>query len=273
MEDGKRGGLRQGSARASRGQAMKFGHGIRTLGVMGVIAVTGCADPAQRPSQMKHSGEGALAAVQQQGRGIVKEHRSGEWTPELTAEEKATLFAIANDTLDWCVRGQEGAFTFEAYALTEMLKVRTATFVTLKIEGVLRGCIGSLAPVAPLYESVHDNAVNAALRDFRFRPVTGKERSRLDVHISILSPIRDIPGLADFTIGEHGIIMEKSMHRAVYLPEVAVEQDWTKEETLESLSRKAGLPADAWREGARFKVFSSVVLSVDQETGSLKPEP
>lgn len=192
---------------------------------------------------------------------VIKERRSGQWTPGLTEDEKATLFAIANDTLQWCVSGQKGEFSFAKYAITERLKKYTATFVTLKIQGMLRGCIGSLAPVQPLYESVHENAVNAALRDFRFEPVTPAELKRIEVDVSILSPITDIQSLDEFHLGEHGIILEKGMHRAVYLPEVAIEQKWSKDETLASLSEKAGMDADAWRQGTRFKIFSSVVLS------------
>ena len=191
----------------------------------------------------------------------VKETRSGEWSPALTAEEKETLFAIATDTLAWCVAGRKGTFDKQAYTLTPELKVPMATFVTLKIEGQLRGCIGSLAPAAPLYESVHDNAINASLNDYRFRPVTAAELKRIDVHISILSPIVDIASIDDFKIGEHGIVLRKGMQRAVYLPEVALEQKWTVEQTLSSLSQKAGMPPDAWREGTSFQVFSSVVLA------------
>jgi AmmeMemoRadiSam system protein A len=191
----------------------------------------------------------------------VIEHKSGEWTPELTKAEKETLFAIAEDTLDWCVRGGRGDF-FETheYELTKKLKVDYATFVTLKEKGVLRGCIGSLKAVESLYMSVHNNAINASLKDFRFRPVTTKELERIDVHISILSEFTDIPSIDDFKLGEHGIVIQKGFNRAVYLPEVAVEQGWTKEETLNSLSRKAGMPEDAWKEGTTFKVYSSVVL-------------
>ena len=76
-----------------------------------------------------------------------------------------------------------------------------------------------------------------------------------------MSPIRDIASIAEFKIGQQGIILEKGRYRAVYLPEVATEQGWTVEQTLSSLSMKAGLPPDAWREGTRFKVFESAVLS------------
>jgi AMMECR1 domain-containing protein len=81
------------------------------------------------------------------------------------------------------------------------------------------------------------------------------------VDVSVLSPIRDLASIDDFKIGQQGIILQKGRYRAVYLPDVAPEQGWTVEETMASLSQKAGLPSDAWREGAQFKVFESVVLS------------
>ena len=191
----------------------------------------------------------------------MTERRSGTWTPELTAAEQSTLFAIARDTLNWCVGRRASPFAFGMYAVTPRMRQRMATFVTLKIAGRLRGCIGSLTPVEEFYRSVHGNAVNAALDDPRFPPVTAAEVPRLEVDVSILSPIRDIAALDEFRLGEHGIIIQKGLARAVYLPEVAPEQGWTVEETLASLSMKAGLAPDAWRRGAAFKVFESVVLS------------
>lgn len=197
------------------------------------------------------------------GKTVIKEHRSGEWTPELTDAEKETLFAIAMDTLEWCTRKSRLPFDFSRYALTDKLKAKTATFVTLKVKATdeLRGCIGTLEPREALYLSVHSNAVNAAMNDTRFEPVTFAELAGLNVHVSILSPIRDIASIDEFKLGEHGIILTKMMFRSVFLPEVAIEQKWTREQTLAHLSRKAGMPADAWKQGAKFKVFSSVVLS------------
>lgn len=199
----------------------------------------------------------------------IREHRSGDWTPGLTDAEKATLFALAKDTLAWCVNGAAGAlnkkkgpFPVESYTITPRLKANTATFVTLKIRGDLRGCIGSLSPVEPLYLSVHHNAVNAAMHDPRFSPVKSAELPDITVDVSILSPIRDIPNLDAFKLGQHGIVLGKGLARAVFLPEVAAEQGWTKAETLAHLSQKAGLSADAWRAGAQIQVFESVVLTM-----------
>jgi MEMO1 family protein len=195
------------------------------------------------------------------GEGGVKERKSGAWTSGLTVEEMRTLLALARDTLEWAVRGGRGAFDFSRYAVTDALRVDRATFVTLKIRGQLRGCIGSLVPVEPLYMSIHHNAIQSALRDTRFRPVTPAELPLIHVDLSVLSPIRDIDSPDLFVVGEQGIIMEKGMHRAVYLPEVAPEQGWSRDETLASLGQKAGLGPDDWRRGARFKVFESVLIA------------
>lgn len=191
----------------------------------------------------------------------IIEHCSGAWNPGLSEKEKSTLFAIAEDTLQWCVSRPDGKFPMEKHELTAKLKVATATFVTLKIKGELRGCIGSLSPSEPLYLSVHHNAVNAALHDYRFHPVSKAELPSISVDVSILSPIREIPSLDEFKLGQQGIILEKGMNRAVFLPEVALEQKWTKEETLTHLALKASLDRNDWKSGARFQVFESVVLS------------
>ena len=204
---------------------------------------------------------GGAAGQAKKEAGSVKEHKSGTWTPGLSDEERKTLMAIAKDTLVWAANGGKGAFRLEAYSLTPKMKEEMATFVTLKKRGDLRGCIGSLAPVEALYQSVHHNAIQASLHDYRFQPVQPAELKDLELDVSILSPIRDIASLDDFKLGQQGIILEKGMNRAVFLPEVAVEQGWTKEETLSYLSRKAGMEQDEWRKGARFKVFESVVLS------------
>lgn len=188
---------------------------------------------------------------------------SGAWTPGLSRDEERTLLALARDTLTWTASGQKGSFDFSKYAITDKMKVVTATFVTLKINGRLRGCIGSLEPEAPLFQSVHDNAVHAAAHDPRFNPVSPNELKNIHIDVSILSPTRDIASWKEFEIGKHGIIMTKGRRRAVYLPEVAPEQGWTVEETLASLSEKAGMLPSAWKEGAQFQVFESGVISED----------
>lgn len=186
----------------------------------------------------------------------------GSWNPGLSDAEQAVLLSIARDTLNWCVSAPRGAaFDFSSYEITPRLREICATFVTLKIAGSLRGCIGSLEPVAPLFQSVHDNAVNAAMRDPRFPPLSKSELKAVHIDISVLSPIEPIGEPDDFLLGEHGIILEKGRYRSVFLPEVAEEQGWSREDTFMQLCLKAGLPPDAWRQDCRFKVFSSFLIA------------
>ncbi|MBF0145052.1 MAG: AmmeMemoRadiSam system protein B [Magnetococcales bacterium] len=141
--------------------------------------------------------------------------------------------------------------------LQQRFQEPSGAFVTLKRSGALRGCIGQLMPVQPLYRAVMEHAVNAALRDTRFQPVTPDELKEIELEVSVLSPMRPIPSWEAFILGQQGVVLSKNGRRAVFLPEVAVEQGWTREETLNHLALKAGLPQDAWRQGATFEVFTS----------------
>mgnify|MGYP000886600524 CR=1 FL=1 len=173
----------------------------------------------------------------------------------------APVWTVTRMAAPAAVAQADDAVAYSPEALDALRAQDRAVFVTLREEGQLRGCIGSLVPEEALYQSVHNNAVNAALRDPRFSPLRDEERTNLSVSVSILGPIRDVADASAFRPGQHGIILRKGPARAVFLPEVAVEQGWTREETLSYLSRKAGLAEDAWRRGARFQVFESVVLS------------
>lgn len=147
------------------------------------------------------------------------------------------------------------------------LRETYGAFVTLNKNGHLRGCIGHIFPVQPLWRDIRDNAISAAVADHRFEPVTASELAQIEVEISVLTPPEDIPGPADFEIGRHGIVLAAGGRRAVYLPQVAPEQGWDRDTTLTYLSRKAGLPLDAWRSPqARFQVFEAQVFAETQGT-------
>ncbi len=133
----------------------------------------------------------------------------------------------------------------------------SGAFVTLKKHGELRGCIGYILPKEPLYRAVILNGLNAAQQDYRFPPVQPEELKELELTVSVLSPPQSIPSVEDFQPGVHGIILHKEGRSAVFLPEVAREQGWNREQTLSHLARKAGLPEDAWKEGAAFEVFTT----------------
>jgi AmmeMemoRadiSam system protein B/AmmeMemoRadiSam system protein A len=141
--------------------------------------------------------------------------------------------------------------------LPKRLREPSGAFVTLKRGGHLRGCIGYILPRKPLFQAVLENGFNAARNDQRFLPVTPDELSDLEVEVSVLSTPRPIESYDQLVVGEQGVILSKDGHQAVFLPEVAPEQGWTREDTLSHLARKAGLPVDAWREGASFEVFTS----------------
>jgi AmmeMemoRadiSam system protein B/AmmeMemoRadiSam system protein A len=147
-------------------------------------------------------------------------------------------------------------------------ELRQGVFVTLnrmdpdeiRRHGRLRGCIGQVEPQYPLYFGTVQAAVDAALNDPRFEPVTAFELGRLEVEVTVLSPRRPVESWREIEIGTHGIVLEKGDKGALFLPQVAVENKWTLPETLTALSRKAGLPDDGWKEGARFSVFTGQVF-------------
>jgi AmmeMemoRadiSam system protein A len=141
-------------------------------------------------------------------------------------------------------------------------------FVTLKntdpLEvarlGELRGCIGQVVPTYPLDLAVVKSALDAALHDPRFPEVEPSELAKLSVEVTVLSPIVPTGTWKEIRIGTHGIVLSKGGKRALFLPQVAVEQRWTLEETLDHLALKAGLSSGEWRSGASFSVFTGQVF-------------
>jgi hypothetical protein len=182
--------------------------------------------------------------------------------PALTAAEKATLLRLARDTVEGHVRsGSTPDPLGGAYAITPALRAHRGAFVTLKSHGNLRGCIGHIQPLEPLYEAVRENAVNAASRDSRFRPVRPDELPDIEIEISVLTPPRPVSSHRDIVLGRHGIILKKGPRQAVFLPQVAPEQGWDLPETLRHLSLKAGLPGADWLDAeTEFQVFTAEVF-------------
>lgn len=191
----------------------------------------------------------------------IVESSLNQWSAGLTETERLVLWQIAMDSLNWGVMGTPGSFAFDDYRLTPSLKEPRATFVTFKTgDGELRGCMGSLLPQSELFRSVHENTLNAALRDPRFPNIEAGEVEQLHMSISILSKPEIVTGPEKFIPGQHGVIFEKQGQRAVFLPEVALEQQWSREETFNALCQKAGLPADAWLEGGTVYLFATAHL-------------
>jgi len=182
----------------------------------------------------------------------------------LTAEDKAELLAMARQTIAHFL--ETGAFPHFTVTQLGPLQEKGA-FVTLRKHGELRGCIGHLIGDRPLYLVIQNAAVSAAVADQRFPPVTGEELSDLEIEISVLSLLEQVESVDQIQVGQHGVIIRRGLKQAVYLPQVASEQGWGREEMLENLCLKAGLSKDAWKkEGTRFYVFTAEVLEEGSTT-------
>lgn len=138
------------------------------------------------------------------------------------------------------------------------LRQHAGVFVTLRQGSALRGCIGHVRPEGALARAVVHSAIGAALHDRRFAPVERKELDELTVSVSVLTPPRAVAGPEAVRVGQDGILLERGGRSAVFLPEVATDQGWDLETTLAHLGAKAGLPPDAWREGASYEVFQAI---------------
>jgi len=140
------------------------------------------------------------------------------------------------------------------------MKCDGAVFVTLKEkDGKLRGCIGSMQAYMPLYRSVTQNAVAAASRDPRFRPVRPEELPGLSVEVTVLSPMEPLGGIGEIVLGRDGLYLEAAGRSSVFLPQVPVEQGWDLATYLAELARKAGLPADGWKSGRLYRFSAEII--------------
>jgi len=180
----------------------------------------------------------------------------------LSPQDKKRLLTLARRMLETYIKtGKKAAPEDLDVEITPGMRQTMGAFVTLTLNGQLRGCIGEIFPRRPLYEAVMERAIDAGVNDPRFRPVTEKELPLLGYEISALTPPVPVNSYQDIVIGKHGMVIQKNGYSAVFLPQVAPEQHWTLEETLTHLSLKAGLPADGWKEGASWTVFEAIVFS------------
>jgi len=182
-----------------------------------------------------------------------------EYDFRLTKEEQQFLLDIARNAVESAVRDGK---MFECSAGKFVaLEIDRGAFVTLNKSGRLRGCIGYTSPVKPLYETVRDVAVSAALKDPRFPAVNTEELPYLNYEISVLSPFRKVKDINQIQIGKHGLLIKNGRSEGLLLPQVATDNNWDRETFLAQTSRKAGLPADSWKESsADIFLFSAFVF-------------
>lgn len=175
----------------------------------------------------------------------------------LTDEDKSLLKRIAYNSIKDSLDGKPVS---HLSPLPSHLSSKCGAFVSLHKQGRLRGCIGHFGEDVPLYEIVAEMARAAAFEDPRFLPVTRNELDDLDIEISVLTPMRRIQSLDEFELHRHGIYIRKGYRSGTFLPQVADEVNWTKEEFVGHCSQdKAGLGWDGWRD-AELYVYEAIVF-------------
>ena len=166
---------------------------------------------------------------------------------------------------DMAMRSLISAFKRVDVEITETDKQafghKFGAFVTLKVDGQLRGCIGRLDTESPLWGKIPELTRAAAFEDNRFPPLNESELDRTDIEITIMGPPIEISDPNEVEIGRDGLIIERGFNRGLLLPQVAVEHGWTLDTFLEQTCLKAGLETDAWQQsGVKIYRFEGIVL-------------
>ena len=176
----------------------------------------------------------------------------------LSDQEKQYLLKLARDTIiTFLTSGTKKKEQYFSYNL----KTPTGVFVTLHEHGDLRGCIGYVEGVKPLQDAVIDNAISAAFSDPRFMPVGTDEVEKLDIEISVLTPLELVENTEEIEIGKDGLLMKRDYNQGLLLPQVATEQRWDRQTFLQHTCMKAGLPTDAWQDNeTEIYKFSAIIF-------------
>jgi uncharacterized protein len=180
----------------------------------------------------------------------------------LSHQDRSALVATARRALEMAVTRK----TIDiSPPQTEALLRPAGAFVTIRRKGELRGCIGLVEPEYPLWETVIRAAVSAGTQDFRFSPLRPDELALVRLELSVLSPLEEVKDLAGIQVGIHGLEVEWRGRRGLLLPQVAREYRWDREQFLGYTCEKAGLPHDAWQQGATIYRFTAEVFGEEEE--------
>jgi AmmeMemoRadiSam system protein B/AmmeMemoRadiSam system protein A len=183
----------------------------------------------------------------------------------LTPAEKKALLVLARGSIEAALAGARAP---EAPLRSDALDAECGAFVTLTRRGELRGCIGYVRAVKPLRRTVAEMAVQAALHDPRFSPVSASELPGLDIEISVLSPLEEVKDVSTIEVGKHGLVIQEGSRSGLLLPQVATEYGWDRETFLDHTCMKAGLPAGSWRKkGVVILRFTAEVFGEKDEGG------
>ncbi|MEO0072784.1 MAG: AmmeMemoRadiSam system protein B [candidate division WOR-3 bacterium] len=177
----------------------------------------------------------------------------------LSAEEKKELLKIARQSIESFVKTNKRP---EFTPLSDKLKEKYGVFVTIKKNNELRGCIGYIEGLKPLYLAVSEMAIAAATEDPRFPPVRPSELPYLSLEITILSPLKKITKISEIEVGKHGLVVKKGLRQGLLLPQVATEYNWDRETFLSHTCWKAGLPDNAWKDpDTEIYIFEGLIIS------------
>jgi AmmeMemoRadiSam system protein A len=174
---------------------------------------------------------------------------------EYSPEERRQLLKLAHEVIESAFAERE----VDTAPPSEHLAQPRGAFTTLHLGGQLRGCVGYVMAVHPLYRTVAETALAAAFHDTRFLPVTKPEAPRLEIEISVLSPLQPIE-CDDIEVGRHGLVVTFGSRRGLLLPQVPLEYGWDVKTFLAQTCLKAGLPTDAWERGATLEAFTAEVF-------------
>jgi|ERR1700730_9436274 uncharacterized protein len=174
---------------------------------------------------------------------------------EFSPQERTLLVELAHEAIARALEQRELLLIPPSAHLAEP----RGAFTTLYYRGGLRGCVGYVYPLTPLYRTVAESACGAAFNDARFRPVAREEAPELEVSLSVLSPPEPIQSEA-VQIGRHGLLVSLGAYRGLLLPQVPIEHGWDRITFLEQTCRKAGLPLNAWQTGAKLEAFTAEVF-------------
>jgi len=161
---------------------------------------------------------------------------------ELTRDDRETLLDIARKSITAFLATGD----IPDFAVNDNLEKYGAAFVTLTKNDRLRGCIGYTRAMTPLYKTVSECAVKAAVSDRRFAPVESGEMDDIHIEISVLTPLQEVTSLDEIEVGRDGLMIFRGHQQGLLLPQVATDNGWDRQTFLEQTCRKAGLPVDAY---------------------------
>jgi AmmeMemoRadiSam system protein B/AmmeMemoRadiSam system protein A len=174
-----------------------------------------------------------------------------------TSADKKQMLALARETIR---RYLDTNSIPLARGFSPAMERPLGVFVTLRKHGELRGCIGQMTPDRPLRILVGRMALAAAFEDTRFDKVRANELKDIDFEISVLTPFKEVSGPGAIVVGRDGVLLQTDRHSAVFLPQVATEEHWTRDEMLDNLCMKGGLATGCWRAGAKLSTFQADVF-------------